>query len=1474
MRTMQHILREAASRIFFRAVAVIMLVVMYFSPCLGTEVESTESELIRRIAEACVSGNHDPADCLLLRQGSETLGVPELAEFASLLESKTLDVGNKHMIASTTALLQYAEQKYGEGSFEAIVSRRGYIVANLAINSVEARANAQKNADFATKLSAQNPNNEQYKILELVTRLEKLNSTNPFDSDNPGEWAELWEICKQARPILKGGRCDSPELIDMRTLIYQLGSRNTTYPDYVNVDLMDSVFQDDSQERVFDDHVEHFPLLAWEGSKKLRGENHVQTLLQELTMLESQMSFQTVDYQTLHSRINEIQEILTRYCPQGDINPIAAELLKWDCDISYGQNLYEPMSTFSVLQKIADFYGEESEMYLSNLSRIMYQQVAVNPDRAVALYHDMRELAGKIYSSTSDEYGFFLMNMFHAMQSLSVQNQQLLTDYISEVCNFYRNYHRPTWLSISIGRNLANYLSEMLNQYDLAAEVYTISLEDLAQIVPTSSVLYAYCYYDKAAAEMNATDPVVHAASEQSLRESIQLMKQCHRSATHISYYLGQLLLSLYRDDEAVEVMRQGIADCIPVREDIWRCHMQLSLGNSGLIIPGLLSQQEIDYLFKEAIPVFKQQENHDGVFLDGYRFIGNYYRMKKMYHEAEKIYQQGIDYAEGNYGNTERAEYIWLITALNDLYIGELQNLDAAEQLMDGKIEALQSNPYFSSHDLLIELMWNRYYLINSKSDFTLSIAALDSIIQEANIIFQRSGNNSQLGLQLIKPIIYEYSSKLAPWAAAKKDADETIPTDEISRQEIELHRKTFRQNQEDWKNLFPDFFNAIEEELKKNNPDYLNDTELAQLYTAMSRYYLAVENDTVKAEFYLSRLIQSKNDINRYWGAENLADLKMSQNKVDEVVKLLELEESIARGNKVMTSPVAKAGFYYRLCSAYYKNGQYDAAIKPAQDYFHYQQLILQQNFDLFTQTEREQFVNENGGAGSGGLLLLLPHFPKRLSGECYDAQLAQKGLLLRASERIKRAIQQSQDPKLKAQLDSLDRMNMALKTMNPDGRITETGWQDNPELTKLRQQIEVLERSINRQAAQSINGMNTPNWKELQQALLPGEAAVEFVLGDSVGALVLQPNGEPRYVSLNKACDLWKELQELSKFSASRKAKALYQEDRFHLYERIWQPLEPELQGVETVFFSPTGFLNDLVFAAFKCSETEYLSDRYKLHQMLSTGDLIELRKNTPASKVKSATLIGGIYYSPEHERLAQAKPIATEDERGAILDDGETFGYLSFTLNEVKSLSQIFSDNNVSAKQGTGFEPTEESITKLSNNSPDVLHLSTHGFFVAPDNIKSNKFLSRFPMAMYTSMQRCGLALVDANRTWDGADDRPESNDGIITANEVAMLDLSSTRLAVLSACQTAVGEYSTEGVYGMHRGFKQAGVTSILGTMWNVNDKSTARFMELFYRRWLSGKPMQQSFDEAVRELRGEYPSPYYWAPFVLLDAEN
>jgi CHAT domain-containing protein len=117
------------------------------------------------------------------------------------------------------------------------------------------------------------------------------------------------------------------------------------------------------------------------------------------------------------------------------------------------------------------------------------------------------------------------------------------------------------------------------------------------------------------------------------------------------------------------------------------------------------------------------------------------------------------------------------------------------------------------------------------------------------------------------------------------------------------------------------------------------------------------------------------------------------------------------------------------------------------------------------------------------------------------------------------------------------------------------------------------------------------------------------------------------------------------------------------------------------------------------------------------------------------------------------------------------------------------------------------------------------------------------------------------------------------DGILTAKEIADVDLRGLDLVVLSACQTGLGDISQgEGVFGLQRGFKKAGANSILMSLWEVNDEATQILMTQFYKNLVSGQSKRQSLHYAQKYLReynnGRYHEPKYWAAFILLDAIN
>ncbi|HRF17628.1 MAG TPA: CHAT domain-containing protein, partial [Chitinophagaceae bacterium] len=132
-------------------------------------------------------------------------------------------------------------------------------------------------------------------------------------------------------------------------------------------------------------------------------------------------------------------------------------------------------------------------------------------------------------------------------------------------------------------------------------------------------------------------------------------------------------------------------------------------------------------------------------------------------------------------------------------------------------------------------------------------------------------------------------------------------------------------------------------------------------------------------------------------------------------------------------------------------------------------------------------------------------------------------------------------------------------------------------------------------------------------------------------------------------------------------------------------------------------------------------------------------------------------------------------------------------------------------------------------------------------------------------------RSGLILSGGNYAWSGKAPIEGVEDGIATAYEISQLNLSNTELVVLSACETALGDVKgSEGVFGLQRAFKMAGVKKMIVSLWQVPDKETAELMTSFYNYWLKGKTIEQAFAQAQSDMRKKY-SPYYWAAFVLVE---
>ena len=223
-------------------------------------------------------------------------------------------------------------------------------------------------------------------------------------------------------------------------------------------------------------------------------------------------------------------------------------------------------------------------------------------------------------------------------------------------------------------------------------------------------------------------------------------------------------------------------------------------------------------------------------------------------------------------------------------------------------------------------------------------------------------------------------------------------------------------------------------------------------------------------------------------------------------------------------------------------------------------------------------------------------------------------------------------------------------------------------------------------------------------------------------------------------------------------------------------------------------------------------------------------------------------------------------------------GHKWIQLGNTLQEVEYIKDLLEKNYITTNIYKGNSGNEEAFKALSGQEYNIIHLATHGFFY-PDEVakKKNYFKpvlmqdgqSISPIDM--SLERSGLVLSGGNRAWKGDSIPEEIEDGILKSQEIKDLDLRGADLVVLSACHTGQGEVTNEGVFGLQRAFKMAGVQTIVMSLTEVDDQTTMAMMNKFYANLLSGQSKHDAFYNTQRYIRSIKPNPIYWAGWIMLD---
>lgn len=505
----------------------------------------------------------------------------------------------------------------------------------------------------------------------------------------------------------------------------------------------------------------------------------------------------------------------------------------------------------------------------------------------------------------------------------------------------------------------------------------------------------------------------------------------------------------------------------------------------------------------------------------------------------------------------------------------------------------------------------------------------------------------------------------------------------------------------------------------------------------------------------------------------------------------------------------------------------------------------------------------------------LALLPS----LTEQAYNNLLFTKSISLQGTKRRKEAFIKSNDPSITKLYDNwLDKKQQLIRQYfkaSEPASATNTEKPPLENLKALQDEVANMENELATKAKdfKKLLKIIPPDWKEVKAKLKEGEAAIEitrFQWRDQVyysdtayyaAYIITSASTSPDVVFLS---DLPADLED--KFYKNYKNNIRFKTDDKESYNHYWKPIADKLSTIAggktltKVYLSPDGIYHLINISTLKNPATnKYVLDEIQVQSATSTGDIAGV--NTPKESNLTAVLFG----RPTYKRIA--------GEGSGALVGGATRGFVnSFrdaniadlpgTETEVMSIKEEMEKNKMKVNHYLKDQATEDKLYEL--HSPGILHIATHGFWAGTGANATEGF------RVFNAMANSGL-LLSGVVNYYSTDKFPNTYDGVLTAYEAQNLDLTNTSLVVLSACETTLGYLDAgEGVYGLQRAFRAAGATSIMTSLWKVDDNATKDFMIIFYQQYLKTKDKSAAFVFAQKAIKDKYIYPYFWGAFVMM----
>lgn len=856
--------------------------------------------------------------------------------------------------------------------------------------------------------------------------------------------------------------------------------------------------------------------------------------------------------------------------------------------------------------------------------------------------------------------------------------------------------------------------------------------------------------------------------------------------------------------------------------------------------------------------------EEHDGAYVDALETQAKLYGIQGLFDEA----QDNLDHTAKIIKNSKVVAASELSTAeeLTSLLI-QLGRYSDAEKLLV-KLFNEYEKLYGANSIRLIEPLVEKGQVLLAKGDYT---EAERTALRANQIAVKAFGENSTKAAPTQK-LLSDIHYTLGDYEKAEENIIKALNSQEkqFGRSHIEVAKSLSKlalikfykgDNPKQVEKLILEARDIMASKLGTQNPQYADILKsVAIVYIAQKQYDIAFSSLTAAENIWRAKTGR-KNNINAasiYTLTGDVYYQQQNYKKAEELYgKAKDLYEKF-----FSTKHPEYVKVLSKLAKVHYMQKNYKTAKKLIEESLANYENFIKEFFPALSEREKAKYWNTIRGDFEFYNTLAFSNLEdfRDLAGKVYNYQLLTKALLLSSSIKIRERIMNSTDEQLKAQYNEWtgkkELLTLAL-SMSPEQLL-----ENEIEPAALQQEVERLEKDLSEKSelfGQSFDNQRI-TYDLVGKSLGANDVAIEMVryryfdhvFTDSViyAALYMKKEfSKPKAIIMGDG-----KRMETRFFKYYRNAITGKIPDEVS-YNVFWAPVYREIGLASTIYLSADGVYNQINLEAIPTPDGKFVIDNANIVLVSNTRDLyLNKRKSRLSPSENTASMFG----NPTFYLTASAD---------------KTISALPGTEKEVTQLEYLLKQKGWKTKEYVESTATEEQVKEV--NSPKIFHIATHGLYRPTEELSLQEEIEGNEAVLAQNpLMRTGLLLKGAGDLLSKTDYNYNMESGILTAYEAMNLNLDKTDLVVLSACETGLGDVEQgEGVYGLQRAFLVAGAKVLIMSMFKVDDEATQKLMVKFYQKFINSGDLRQSFVDAKKELRTDYPEPIYWGAFMMIGLE-